>query len=762
MRIDRLLVTTACALLLAAAPASAWEPPRIPDPSAADYDWQTVARKHGLSEDEVKALGQRKVLMTNEAFRQVFTPYVEADLPMFITSDSLLAAFHVLYEESVLRMEQTNARRVPEILQHVWRGLEVQRPPKDAGAAPACAYRRARVVVGTALALLGEEPDGAGEDVARLVREEVRKILEARALDRKHMAETMPAWLGTPDRTFFGIDYSRYKPRGFYTKSENLKRYFRAVAWLQSIPFRVSKDEELGAALLLGRAADEDRFASDADRRRFSTYFWTFGNFVGARDDWDLLEMARAAKWDDDLEATRKRLLEQARLESEQPRINDLVRFPPMDPRAAATEPNFRILSAHRTPDAILFHRTTDLRDFGMERPLPSGLEVAASLGSDYARGRVPGPQREKLLRILDKTEPVFRGRSLYCDYLGCLRCLLNAPEPDAPAFLKGEPWQAKSCQTALAGWSQLRHTWALQAKQSVTFMCAMILPPGFVEPEPEFFGRMAGLLERTRDRLDRTGALGMDTAQVARDIREVAAVLTSPQVKKDGRMAIYKAFEDDLSRGEWMMFLMGCLKVRPDRKDEQGYLKKAAAELLKLAGQFDAGTVPDNERLKTLLTKHHKDIRPLWNDLVEVCRRLETLAHKQLRARPLDEDDRSFIKRYGAKIAGVMLYGGNSYVSPRDDAPRAVDVHYDPNTGRYLEVGIARPRALYVLYPYKGEEVLCRGAVLPYYEFAHGERLTDGQWKALLDSDARPAIPEWVRAVATPGGIGRATPKGH
>jgi hypothetical protein len=760
MRIQRRMTGFVCFVIFLAGPAAAWEPPRMPDPSAEDYDWRAVAHKHGLADGEVKALGKRKVLMTNEAFRQVFTPYVEADLPMFITSDSLLAAFHVLYEESVLRMEQANARRLPEILSHVWRGLEAEKPSKDAGTVPPRAYRRARVVVGTALALLDEELDGVGEDGARLVGKEVRKIREARTLDPKRMAETMPAWLGTPDDTFFGIDYSRFKPRGFYTTSHDLERYFRAVAWLQSIPFRVSKDEELGAALLLGRAADDNRFASDADRRRFSAYFWTFGNFLGTRDDWDLLEMARAAKWVDDLKTTRKWLLEQARLESEQPHVNDLVRFPPMDPRAAASEPNFRILSAHRTPDAILFHRTTDLRDFVGDRLLPSSLEVAASLGSDYARARVPGPQREKVLRILDETRPVFHGQSLYCDYLGCLGCLLDEPEPDAPAFLKGEPWQAKSCQTALAGWSQLRHTWALQAKQSVTYLCAMILPPGFVEPEPEFFGSMAGLVERTRDRLDRAGALELDTAQVARDIREVAAVLTSPQAKKGGRMAITKAFEDAPSRGEWAMFLMNCLKVRPDPKDEQAYLKKAAAELRKMAQRFDEGAVPDNEWLQRLLAKHHEDIRPLWDDLLAVCRRLETLAHKQLRGRPLDQDDRGFIERYGTRIAGVMLYGGNSYVSPRDDAPRAIDVHYDPNTGRYLEVGIARPRALYVLYPHEGAEVLCRGAVLPYYEFAHGERLTDAGWKALLDSDERPAIPEWTRPVTSPNGIGRATPE--
>ena len=62
------------------------------------------------------------------------------------------------------------------------------------------------------------------------------------------------------------------------------------------------------------------------------------------------------------------------------------------------------------------------------------------------------------------------------------------------------------------------------------------------------------------------------------------------------------------------------------------------------------------------------------------------------------------------------MLYGGNSYLTPRDDAPRVVDVYANPQESGYLHVGIARPRKMYVLYPWKGKTVLCEGAILPYY----------------------------------------------
>ncbi|MCH2375923.1 MAG: DUF3160 domain-containing protein [Planctomycetes bacterium] len=66
------------------------------------------------------------------------------------------------------------------------------------------------------------------------------------------------------------------------------------------------------------------------------------------------------------------------------------------------------------------------------------------------------------------------------------------------------------------------------------------------------------------------------------------------------------------------------------------------------------------------------------------------------------------------------------------------------------LHVGFGRPLALYVLYSFKGRELLCRGAVLPYYESSHASRLTDAEWKELLDGPSRPQLPEWTHPLTT------------
>jgi hypothetical protein len=139
------------------------------------------------------------------------------------------------------------------------------------------------------------------------------------------------------------------------------------------------------------------------------------------------------------------------------------------------------------------------------------------------------------------------------------------------------------------------------------------------------------------------------------------------------------------------------------------------------------------------------------WNSFRESCRMMERLAHKQLRRVPFNNNENGFILEYGKRLGSVMFYEADASDRPRDDAMRIVDVFSNPQQRKYLEVGVGRPRALYVLYPVKGCEILCRGAVMPYYEFSHSERLTDDGWKQLLDSPRRPTAPDWLAPLTAP-----------
>ena len=731
---------------------------KLPDP-AHGYDWKEVAQKHELGAREIEQLAKDKVLVTNQAFKQVFTPYLASDVPLFITSDSVLNGFHVLYEESVLRLEQANARKLGGILKFIWTNLETaDKGFKGKPELVAAAKTRNKVLVATAMRLLGEDPGPLEGTLAALVKEEVGRVEAAKGQQK-------PNWLGPPDPGFAALDYTRYLPRGFYTKSPALQRYFRTVSWLQSIPFRVSKDEELVSILMLGNCVTYDRFRTDFKQEQdIRVFFHVFAQLLGPGDDWGLMNAAHEAQnvihLDGDqggLARVRKDFLQQATKYGQGPQINDQLAFAPDDPSQAA-ELAFRVIPAYRTPDAVCFQRTTDPRKF--QRGLPSGLEVGVLLGSPYARSRLAAEEKGKLLAEIDRCKAFYSGQSLYCDYLRSLEPLLAQPEPDAPPFMSSVAWQIKSCQTALSGWAQLRHTWALQAKQSVEYLGLTETPPGFVEPVPEFFARMAALAEEAETVLREAGALATDWKEMASDIRAVVNLLEKKAVGKGVPKAFQSLSPDEMmqvSKLQWIIMALGTL---PDEESPGKNLPKLLDGLRKLADDLEHGRPPTEGLLAEAVERSKVDIGDLWRCLGTVCRRLEALAHKQLRGAAFSEDENRFIRSYGQRLAAVMLYGGNSYLTPNDDAPRVVDVFSRPQIGTFLEVGIARPRALYVLYPVKSGEILCWGAVMPYFEFTHDARLTDAEWKALLDSVKRPKSPDWLSPIIVPSGLSAPTLK--
>lgn len=671
----------------AAPEAGAIRLPRDAGVLPAAYRWQDAAREV-LTENQIRQLAADKLLIAAKStFSQAGEAYYWSPIPPFVTSDSLLAGYHRVYEDSVMLLEEKRASQLRPVLQTLWAALPDQLSFFGEPEAVTDAGRdRARFVVGVAMRLLGDEPlDPAVEgDLAKQIDAQVARIVRAGDAGPDAPGVAPPTWL--PE-----IDYDRLNPRSFYTRSEPLRRYFRAVAWLQEVPFFIEADASLAAVILLVRSVP-DRWEEEpepsqpgrppaASGEAFWAFHTEFEQLVGGRDDWDLRTFNGAAIADGPNDPLRGLLDADGLAEARaflQKRWQDGWPY-----RAALVglerRPHFRIFSALRTPDAVLFTETT--RDVIPPR-IPNGLEVPAALGSaealallrasegdavaDAARDRlVQGDAEHAGEDEVEADAERGAGRTLYADYLFCLQALLDAPEPDAPAIFASTPWKRKSLQTTCAGWAQLRHTWALQAKESGGLFGGTRPVAGFVEPEPEFFARLAHLAERSERLFRGPGEVGDPPAAAA-------------------------------------------------------------------AADAEGGA-------------NGPTLRDRWQLLARLARRLEVLAHKQLRGAAFSRADERFLRGYGERLSEVMGYSSASPVP--DDAPWVASVFHQEGGGD-LQVATGRPTAMYLLYPYKGRDVLCMGVVVPYHEFVHGGRLTDEAWRTLLDSPERPPVPEWVRGL--------------
>jgi hypothetical protein len=765
-----LIIITVCTLLSLGASAVQSGSFDESEPDKTDGPIKNV--QSNILPEALEQLTQHKILITNRVYRQIYEPYINPTNPVFITSDTVINAFHVLFNESVSRFEKANAHKLLDVLKMIWAGIAPEKEQlagKSRDEKPSKGHQndmqstyskvngqglrqaarvRARIVIAVAIKLLGDTSIELEGRLKKIVEKEVDRVVRAEDL-------WLPKWFGNPSHGFTALDYSHYKPRGFYTRSKVLERYFRALSWLQSIPFRVDEDEELMAILLLGKTFS-DPYDNYAKRLEVEKWFRCYSETVGQADDWDLLLAAQIVRGrPTDLDTVREFLLKpKSKLENGSAIHDQLALGPEFLTQSSSAE--FRIISPYRLPDALLFQRTTSLPDF--ERNWPNGLEVCAALGSEFAYGelaaRVPGQYRKIFLWQIDESRKLFETKSFYNQYLYSLAALLDEPEPDAPLFMTAEAWKAKSCSSCLAGWAQHRHAWTLQIKQTAHSLggASEILPTGFVEPEPEFFARMGELVERTKNRFMSCGAFVPPRNLFAEDLRTFVKFIEEfryPETDEDN----FKLNREELSILERSMLI---LTVLGDFRYSAAELTKRRPEIVTriqdMADKIEAGEFDDDPAYQGIILETNVDIRAHWQSLEYICRRLEVLAHKQLRGAAFSEPENFFLTDFGERLAAVMLYGGDSYRNPNDDTPLIVDVYSNSRISGYLHVGVARPRELIVLYPQKDGEILCRGAVLSYYEFLSSKRLTDAEWRKRLDGDERPDNSDWLKPFISAG----------
>lgn len=175
---------------------------------------------------------------------------------VFITSDSVLALFHGMMRQTMLRRDAAMAKILQSKLKdcaHNLDGMNLEEPGADPATCKT-AMIRAKIVCGTAIRLLDPDWHGADPAIAREIDAEAARVEAARE-------RVKPGWLGKPEPMFMGLDYSNCNPVGLHETEAGGKRYFRAVRFLQMIPFRLSRKEELYSACYLLRSSEDSNKA---------------------------------------------------------------------------------------------------------------------------------------------------------------------------------------------------------------------------------------------------------------------------------------------------------------------------------------------------------------------------------------------------------------------------------------------------------------------------------------------------------------------
>ncbi|MBD3414165.1 MAG: DUF3160 domain-containing protein [Candidatus Aminicenantes bacterium] len=525
-----------------------------------------------LSETGLEQLKQNGFVVTLGSEKEMFDIYLDCkkqNHPVFITTDVVLHTAHLFFDKTlrVLEMERL-IDRSKELTERMIEISKTQYQKAD----DSVIKEAARLNIGFfSVAKSLFEPDfQPGFNLDKLVNEELKNIQEHEGLKfRKLMSYVEnPALIKHP---YAYEDYSQYVPRGHYTRNELFAKYFKVLMWYGRIDFKLSPGTDQEAlyhgqkmtlqALLITDALMRDKRA----HQLWNSLYEPTVYFVGKTDDLSVKdfiplieEVYGSKKSIDDYNHKEplSQFIERA-IESRPPQILSGVSFQE-DGDFQKIHLGFRFMGQRFIPDSYIFQQLVYgqeklmyvghnepftmeyIPNVGPARAFPRGLDLFAVLGSQRAldilkkqgdtRYKGYSEQLHQLKKEFSSLTDSQWKKNLYWRWIHSFLPLLKEPRGETvPDFMKNLSWIDKQLLTVLGSWTELRHDTILYAKQSYTVMGRAPMPKsaftyGFVEPYPQVFDRIKGMMSKLRQM---NGKWGQGIPEVQNKIKDFEDVLS-------------------------------------------------------------------------------------------------------------------------------------------------------------------------------------------------------------------------------------------
>ena len=443
-----------------------------------------------------------------DTFLQGFIDIYTKDLPVYFSADAMLDALHLSFDRMLMDIETSVLSKDLEILLikmsdaldgTAFSGDESVEQTLDDAAVWVC----------TAQSLLAGEkqPCLRGRDAV------VNAYL-------KYIAAEKPA-----DVAVFGEvrteDFSQFKPRGHYTKSEILTHYFQAMMWLQRTGLNFAKySRHARLAYLLSELVRESG-AEDA----YSRIDNVIVALVGISDSMnvpELLDVAAGAAVDSlsalKNEETVKNFVDAAiRSGAGAQRINSTFLAADTtlgDDEFTPIPPLYHFMGQRFIVDSYVFTNVVYDRVKNPDRYMASPLDTWMVLGN---RETVPLLEKElgtynyhpnlaTLDYLITTYDDAFWTENFYNGWLFALMTLDADVSGDTyPEVMQTRDWQRRMLQAQLGSWAHLRHDTLLYAKPAYD-MNACEYPDAWVDAYPDFFERVADMADNAGTTLDSLG----------------------------------------------------------------------------------------------------------------------------------------------------------------------------------------------------------------------------------------------------------------
>lgn len=443
---------------------------------------------------------------------RIYDRIYQRDLPVLITSDSILYAFHRQYVDF---LETLEGSQLTSLVERTLAGTRdsllraITREEVDAQMA-----QELDVYLTVALNLLNKKqqapilpntPPGRVEDILERVQSEQRAELEIF------------------NRTQEDYDYGFFMPRGHYTESAELQRYFRCVTWLSRVPLEIleypNRRPQLNRRAFDTAATLSWLIHESGSEGEFLSYQKILDTLVGPGDDdtpaplIEFLKHQQVKRANEILKISDEQINTWLRKDTK--KRSRIATHSYLKPRGRPRKPNprnFLMIGARFTIDSnifanLVFDRLVDPKrpNKQIHRMLPKTLDVIAALGNPRAKVHLQKefkaypyePALDQIKQELAKLPASEWSKNLHSAWLAAIASLHKRPDdPRLPKVFRSAPWKDKVLQTQLASWAELRHDHILYAKQSFTGAAGCEFPDAYVEPVPHFYSKMNEMLD--------------------------------------------------------------------------------------------------------------------------------------------------------------------------------------------------------------------------------------------------------------------------
>lgn len=504
----------------------------LSEPAISPNFSNVVTPANGFPWTSFFSAGERSLLLRNDmvarpeafgTFAQAYSPTMTTvDLPAFITVDAVVHGLRISAEEAFRVAERDHARPALSSMLNDLSSLFRKQLNSEKNSAISEADRRILAYLQTGQALL-DPGTGIDARVGELVDAELQKI---------HQASGTAASSVVPSTT---IDYSRFKPTGYYAADASSSDYYRAKVWLSDVGFPLrgrdgTVDPQLARmAILLARAMDQ--LAGQGDfRDRYLSINELYGFFRGHPQDvlsWDAMAGATRAYYGRMVTADVSTLADESQL-------GQFVNY--LDEQLPAGRNRLEARTFH------LLDRTPSAGDAFFSQAMPGGgqgvgLAIASALGGERAQSLVvaggTSGAAPKIARAAEDWVQDINWAMLYAT-----QPLITGTETSGgyPRFMRTDAWRDREVTGALGAWADYLHPVSMLPMTTGGSVAKVgrrnasnLGTEGYVEPNPEAWGRIASLAAYIRNGLvdaPNGRMIGEKIEGRLQDIENVSAVM--------------------------------------------------------------------------------------------------------------------------------------------------------------------------------------------------------------------------------------------